>query len=116
MTRPGVGEALFKKVREGPYTSYLTLPYSWKVVGKYLIEADSVVRLERLQIHNYCMTRILLFLITCSRFIYKSKSMPISEVLVMTSEMRVRGESDKVKANASGASWAREWVGGGEVK
>ena len=70
MTRPGVGETLFKKVREGPYTSYLTLPYSWKVVGEYLIEADSVVHLECLQISNYCMTPILLFLITCSRFIY----------------------------------------------
>ena len=44
MTRPGVGEALFKKIREGPYTSYLTLPYSWKVVGEYLVEADSVVQ------------------------------------------------------------------------
>lgn len=44
MTRPGVGEALFKKVREGPYASYLTLPYSWKAVGEYLIEADSVVQ------------------------------------------------------------------------
>lgn len=50
------------------------------------------------------MTPILLFLITCSRFIYKSKSMLISEVLVMTSEMSVRGESDKVKAKVSGAS------------
>lgn len=97
-------EKLYLIVREGPYTSYLTLPYSWKVVSEYLIEADSVVRLECLQIYNYCMTCILLFLITCSRFIYKSKSMPISEVLVMTSEMRVRGESDKVKANASAAS------------
>ena len=103
MARPGVAEALFKEVREGPDTSYLTLPYSWQVVGRCLIEADSVVRLERLQIHNYCMSRTLLFLITCSRFIYKSKSMPISEVLVMTSEMRGRGESDKVKANAGGA-------------